>query len=236
MRTTLDAGSVLFGRARRLVLGWLYSHADEAFYLRQIARQTGLPVGSIQGELEQLVAAGLITRTVQGRQVYFQANAQSPIFRELQSLLTKTGGIAEVIRDGLAPLGAQIRAAFIYGSAARNELRAGSDVDVLVVGEVDFEDVVRALRKGEERLGREINPTVYPPEEFRTKLRDGHHFLNAVLREPYLLVLGTRDELERLGGAEQVAGRTLVDETGNQRHPRRRRSRASRQPRRRAQR
>lgn len=227
MRTSTDAGSVLFGRARRLVLGWLYSHPDEAFYLRQIARQTGLPVGSIQGELDQLVAAGIITRTVQGRQVYFQADAQSPIFSELQALLTKTGGIADVVRDALLPLRPRIQVAFIFGSAARNELRRDSDIDLVIVGDVSLGDVVSALSDAQRVLGREVNPAVYSAEEFRAKILSGHHFLTAVLREPYILVTGDRDDLERLGAEKQVAGRPQADQRRNFRAARSRRSRSA---------
>lgn len=141
MRTE-DPAVVLFGRARRLVLGWLYGHPDEAFDLRQIARQTGLTVGSIQGELEQLTAAGLLTRTREGRQVYFQANKESPVYPEVSSLLTKTTGVASVLRGALAGLAPRIHQAFLYGSAAKNELKAGSDVDVMVVGDISFGEVV----------------------------------------------------------------------------------------------
>ena len=88
-----DVSSVLFGRARRLILGWLLGHPDETFFLRQIVRQTQLSPGSVQRELEQLVAAGLVTRTLQGRQVYFQADRSSPVFPELQSLFVKTAGL-----------------------------------------------------------------------------------------------------------------------------------------------
>lgn len=235
MRTE-DPAVVLFGRARRLVLGWLYGHPDEAFYLREIARQTGLTVGSIQGELEQLTAAGLLTRTRQGRQVYFQANQASPVYPEVASLLTKTTGAASVLRAALAALGPRIRVAFLYGSAARNELKAGSDVDVMVVGDVSFGEVVDALSAAEQTLGREVNPSVYPTAEFRQKVKGRHHFLNAVLREPYVLLIGERDELERLGADESLARVAPDDEGGDRRPARRRGSSAGRQPRRRSER
>ena len=236
MRTTDDVSSVLFGRARRLILGWLLGHPDEAFYLRQIARQTGLPVGSVQRELDELKRAGLVTRTADGRQVYFQADRESPVFPELQSLFVKTAGIGDVIRESLAPLRDRIALGLLYGSAARNALRNDSDVDLLVVGDVSFADVVAALSAAQRILGREVNPTVYPPAEFAAKLRDGHHFLRAVLSEPYVPVIGDRDDVERLGAAEQVAGRAQADEAGDRRHARRRGSRAARQPDRRPQR
>src|SRR5262249_28097388 len=163
---------------------------DETYYLRQLARHTGTAVGALQRELEQLTAAGLVRRTVQGRQVYFQANRDAPIFPELLGLFAKTAGLAGVIREALAPLVARVRVAWIVGSAARGELRASSDIDLLVVGDPSFQEVVEALTGAQQRLGREINPSVYPPDEVRTKLRARHHFLTAVLSEPRMYVIG----------------------------------------------
>jgi uncharacterized protein len=236
VRTIHDVGSVLFGRARRLILGWLLGHPDDTFFLRQLVRQTGLSPGSVQRELAALVSAGLVKRTTQGRQVYFQADSESPVFGELRSLFLKTAGVADVLREGLRPLKERIVAAFVFGSAARGELRNNSDIDVLVVGDVSFGEVVVALSEAQRVLGREVNPTVYPVGEFREKLRNGHHFLNAVLSEPYVLVIGDRDELEGLGRAEQVVSPAPNEKGGNHRHARDRRSRPARQPRRRTQR
>ena len=118
-----DAATLLFGSTRRRVLSWLLGHADEAYYLRQIARHTGTAVGAVQRELEQLTAAGLLRRTVQGRQVYFQANREAPIFPELQGLFAKTAGLTDVLREALAPLGERVLVSFVFGSAARGELR-----------------------------------------------------------------------------------------------------------------
>lgn len=197
-----DPAVVLFGATRRKLLSWLFEHPDEAFYLRDLLRRTGSPEGAAQRELKALTAAGLVLRTVSGRQVFFQANRDSPIFSELSSLLTKTTGIAGVVRKALEPLSRGIRFAFIHGSAARNELRQGSDIDLLVVGDVDIGEVVAATRDAEVRLGREINPSVYSNMEFEQKLRDGHHFITSVLRAPYLMLVGDQNELERLARAQ----------------------------------
>ena len=199
--------TVLFGSTRRRVLGWLLGHADQAYYLRQIARQTRTAVGAVQRELEQLTDAGLLRRTVQGRQVYFQANREAPIFPELQGLFAKTAGLTDVLREALAPLGERVLVAFVFGSAARGELRAASDIDLLVVGDAPFQDVVGALSGAQERIGRDINPTVYPPLELRTKLRAKHHFLATILSEPRMFIIGGDDELAGLG-AKRLADKT----------------------------
>jgi predicted nucleotidyltransferase len=194
-----DPAEVLFGSTRRRVLAWLLGHADESYYLRQIARQTGTSVGAVQRELKQLTAAGLLRRTVDGRQVYFQANRDAPIFPELYGLFAKTAGLVDLLREALSSLGERILVAFVFGSAARGELRAESDVDLLVIGDAAFHDVVQALAEAQARLGRDLNPTVYPPTEFRAKLGAQHHFLTNVLSAPRLFIVGGDHELVGLG-------------------------------------
>jgi predicted nucleotidyltransferase len=198
-RAGANPAALLFGRTRGRVLGLLLGHADEAYYLRQIARLTGAGPGAVQRELGQLTAAGLLQRTVRGRQVYFQANRGAPVFSELRSIFAKTTGLADILRQALAPVMDRGAVAFVFGSAARGELRAGSDIDLLVVGDVDFATVVAALAPAQERLGRDVNPSVYPPAEFRDKIAQRHHFLTSVLREPRLFVIGGDDELVGLG-------------------------------------
>jgi len=226
-RPTGDASAVLFGRTRRRVLALLFGHANERFYLRQIVRLSGAAQGAVQRELHLLAGAGILRRTVEGRQVYFQANRESPIYPELQALLFKTAGLVDVLHEALAPLADQIRVAFVFGSAARGELRRDSDVDVLVVGDASFTAVANALATAQTRLGRDVNPTVYPPEEFRKKIHNGHHVLTRVLQEPRLFAVGGPDELARLG-AERVAAAAPDEPERDSRPPGRRRARARR--------
>jgi predicted nucleotidyltransferase len=177
------------------VLGWLLGHADEAYYLRELVRHTGGAVGAVQRELEQLTAAGLVHREVRGKQVYFQANRKAAIFPELQGLFAKTAGLVDILREALMPLADRLHTAFVFGSAARGELQADSDIDLLVVGETSFGDVITAIQRAEKRLGRAVNPTVYSADEFRAKLEAKHHFLITVLASPKMLVLGEDGDL-----------------------------------------
>jgi predicted nucleotidyltransferase len=225
---SVDPATVLFGSTRRRVLGWLLGHPDEAYYLRQIVRQTGTAVGAVQRELELLTAAGLVRRSVQGRQVYFQANREAPIFPELRGLFAKTTGLIDLLREALAPLGDRTVVAFVFGSAARGELRSTSDIDLLVVGDASFEDVVRALASAQERLGRDVNPTVYPSDEFRAKLAAHHHFLTGVLREPRLFVVGGDHELAGMG-TKRLANETRDQSERDSRPAAGRRARPRRQ-------
>ena len=200
----LDPATVLFGSTRRRVLAWLLGHADEAYYLRELARQVGGAVGAVQRELELLTASGLVRREVRGKQVYFQANQKAAIFPELQGLFAKTVGLVDILRASLMPLADRLRAAFVFGSAARGELHASSDVDLLVVGDVSFGDVITAIQGAEKRLGRDVNPTVFSEDEFRTKVLAKHHFVTSVLAQPKMFVLGDDDDLYPKRGKQAV--------------------------------
>lgn len=188
----------LFGRTRQALLALLYSRADEEHLQESLIRLAGLGRGAVQRELDFLARAGVVRRTVRGRQVYFQANAQSPIYAELRGLVVKTSGVADVLRGALAPLGGRITAAFVYGSVAKGAERRGSDVDLMVIGDVSFTEVSEALGQAQQAIGREVNPSVYAPEDFRAKLKAKNHFLRTVLGAPKIFLAGDDDELERL--------------------------------------
>jgi len=193
------AGSFLFGKTRGRVLTLLYGHPIESFYLRQIARVASLGLGAVQRELGLLTQAGVISRTVRGRQVYFQANRQNPLFTELKGLVLKTVGAVGIIQKALAPLEKKIEAAFLFGSLANGTPNSGSDVDLMVIGRVSFGEVVATLTPAQEQLMRDVNPVVLPSTEFRQKVTRRDHFLINVLRGPKIFLIGGDHELGRLG-------------------------------------
>jgi predicted nucleotidyltransferase len=160
----------------------------------------------VQRELRRLAAVGIISRRERGRQVDYQANRQSPVFAELHSLMVKTTGVVDVLRAALAGLDGRGMVAFLYGSMVKGRAGPASDVDVLVVGEATFGEVVAALSPAQEKLGREVNPTVYPPTEFRRKLAAKHHFLTSVVKEPKVFLVGGEVELVRLAEKASVLG------------------------------
>ncbi|AFM27135.1 putative nucleotidyltransferase [Desulfomonile tiedjei DSM 6799] len=182
--------SALFGRVRSSVLSLLFCHSDTSFYFREIERSVNMGRGAVQRELENLVNAGLVVRRKQGNHVYFQANPKSAIFPELRSLMVKTAGIADILRQALAPLSERITFAFIYGSFAKGTETADSDVDVLFVGEAKLSEIVDLLMPAQQIMGREVNPSVYPLKEFSTKIAGGHHFLTSVVRDPKIFLIG----------------------------------------------
>jgi predicted nucleotidyltransferase len=189
---------VLMGKTRGAVLALLFGRPDETFYLRQVVRASGYGIGPVQRELKLLTGAGIIRRTQSGRQVYFQANPESPVFPELKSLIAKTVGVGDTLRRALAPMRNLIRVAFVFGSAARGEEKQGSDIDLLIVGKVSFSEVVLNLQAPQNALGREINSTVYSSAEFQKKLRERQHFVTSVIEGKKIFVIGDEDELKRL--------------------------------------
>lgn len=195
----------LFGKTRRSILALLFSHPDESFYLRQIIRMAGVATGAGQRELKWLSDTGIIKRMVRGNQVYYQANSECPVFTEIKSLMIKTVAVGDILRSALAPLAEHIVLALLYGSIARAAENKDSDVDVLVVGDVTFGEIVEKISPAQKILGREINPTVYPASELQKKLANGNHFLKSVLGDDMIFLIGNENELRRLV-KERMAG------------------------------
>jgi predicted nucleotidyltransferase len=189
---------LLLGDYRKKLLSQLLLHPDADYHVRELARLTGTSPGSLHKELARLAAAGLLLRKEQGNQVRYQANRQCPVFPELASLLRKTTGAAEVVAHALAPL--QPALSLIFGSVARGTEVAGSDVDVLVVTERGFGEVVLALHSAQTTLGREINPVVYTPAELHNHVAEQDPFVLNLLAGPHIFLNGTSDDLSQLIG------------------------------------
>ncbi len=190
----------LFGIQRQRVLGWLLLHPDTKLHVRELARLTDTHAGSLHRELARLADAGLLLRSTQGNQVLYQANRMSPVFQELAGLFRKTSGVVGVLQNALRPLGADIKYALVFGSVARGEETAHSDVDVLVVGDLDFVGVVRALHPCQEILGREVNPVLYSPTELKQKIVEGDAFIRELMDRPRLFIQGVDDDFRKFAG------------------------------------
>lgn len=185
--------ATLFGKTRRALLARLYLEPERQFRLRELARLTGISAGSVLHELKQLQAADLVTRTAERELVTYRANPASPVYAELRGIIEKTSGIDDLVRQALRKAGRKVRLAFIYGSIAKGTNRSGSDLDVVVVGDIRFDALVRLLQPVEERIGREISPRLYAAEEFRKK-RTSDRFLKSVLSGPTVALIGTLDD------------------------------------------
>jgi predicted nucleotidyltransferase len=194
---------ILFGAYRQRVLSLLLLNPDTDYHVRELARLTETNAGTLHKELARLAAAGLLLRKAQGNQVRYQANRDSPVFPELAGLFRKTTGLVSVIADALQPL--KPRLALIFGSIARGEETAASDIDLLLIGDFGFADAVKAMYPLQTRLQREISPVVYNPVEFKSKIESGDRFVREVLAKPKLFVVGTADDLGKLAGDTPAA-------------------------------
>lgn len=196
---------LLFGTYRQRVLSLLLLHPDSSYYVRELARLTGTNAGTLHKELTRLAQAGLLLRQEQGNQVRYQANRACPVFPELAGLFRKTCGLVDVLADALRPLADEILLAFVFGSMARGEEQAGSDVDIMVIGTPAFADVVKALYPTQDILQREINPVIYTADEVRRRIEAGDAFTRELLAKPKLWVIGTEHDLGKLAGDSQAA-------------------------------
>lgn len=201
----MSLATILFTDYRRRVLGLLLLHPEHHYHVREIARLTGTVTGTLTRELAKLSEAGLLVKRQVGNQVQYTANRDCPVFEELASILRKTSGVVDVLADALAPSLAQIRCAFVYGSVAGGRAGEFSDIDLLVIGDVDFSTVISQLHPVQERLGREINPKVYSAAEWQALVGKGGAFVRELLAKPKLFVIGGQDDLGE--PARQHAGK-----------------------------
>ena len=190
---TMPLSAALFTVTQQKVLGLLYGKPDQSFYANEIARWAQVGKGSLMRELDRLHQAGVLTLNRQGNQTHYQANAACPIYGELLGIVRKTFGIGEQLQAALAPLADHLVWAFVYGSIAKGADHAGSDIDLMLIGEsLGYSDVVERLLPVEERLGRSINPTIYTPTDWLAKKVAGNSF---VLR------VSEQDKINLIGGA-----------------------------------
>lgn len=187
---------VLFSGTQQRVLGWLFGQPQRSFYANELIGLAGAGSGAVQRELKRLEQSGLVTVHTVGNQKHYQANPASPIFAELCGIVQKTVGLAEPLRAALAPLAKKIKVAFVFGSVAKREDTAKSDIDLMLIGDkLTYADVFEALETAGARLGRTINPTIYTRKEFARRRVEDNAFVTRVLAQPKLWLIGGEDDL-----------------------------------------
>jgi len=190
--------SALFPGTKRKVLALFFLNAEREFYFSEVVRLTKTRQGVVQRELETLTEAGILKAEKRGRQKFYAVNKGNPVFSELRNIVFKTFGVVAQVQAALVPLEKNIKVAFVYGSFARAEERANSDLDLFVIGGVPLADLVSTLAPVEKAIGREINPTLYSVAEFRRKSAGNNNFMRTVVHADKEFIAGTEDEFRRL--------------------------------------
>ena len=188
--------SVLFTEYRSRVLGLLLLHPERSYYLREIARLTATVPGTLKREMDKLLEVGLLTVKKVGNQNHYQANRECPIYEDLSNVLRKTSGLSDVLIAALLPLSEKIQSAFIFGSVASGKVNAKSDIDLMLIGEVTYAEIVLLLHPLHEQLGREINPKIYADKEWSKLVKDNGAFVHDVLRKQKLFIIGNEQQLQ----------------------------------------
>lgn len=196
----MSIATALFSDSQCRVLQWLFGQPERSFHLSELRRLTGLGSASLQRELNRLAEAGLVNSERVGNLRRFQANADSPVFNELLGIVRKTLGIAPVLKECLQPLTPRLTHALVFGSVAKATDTAQSDIDLMLVGEgLTLGEILENLQPAEAQLGRKINPTTYTKAEFFRRLAEPDSFVNRVLSQPVLPLIGEMLEPARAG-------------------------------------
>jgi len=194
--TGSGVADALFAKAQQRVLSVLFGNPGRSFYANEVIGLARSGTGAVQRELARLETAGLVTAVRIGKQKHYQANAASPVFQELRALVLKTSGLADVLREALTSVSNRIRAAFVYGSIAKGEDTAGSDIDLMIVSDgLTYGDLFEVLERASAQLGRKVAPTIYSPKELAKRVRQENAFVARVLGQPKLWLIGSERDL-----------------------------------------
>ena len=194
-----NLSDALFTATQQRVLGCLFGQPGRSFSISELIQTTGAGSGAVQRELARLSGSGLLSVEQLGKQKLYRANPDSPIHDELVAIVRKTFGLAMPLREALAPLADHLHAAFVYGSVAKGRDTASSDIDLMLVSDdLTYPEVMTALHPVIERLGREINPTLYTPADLRKRIAAGNSFITRVLAEPNTWLVGSENALAAL--------------------------------------
>ena len=193
---TVGVADALFAKVQQRVLGVLFGNPGRSFYANEVIGLARSGTGAVQRELARLETAGLVTASRFGNQKHYQANPASPVFAELRGLVLKTSGLTDVLRQALAPVTDRVRAAFVYGSVAKGQDTADSDIDLMVISTtLTYADLFETLEDASIRLGRKVAPTIYSPKELVRRVKQDSAFVTRVLDQPKLWLIGSERDL-----------------------------------------
>jgi predicted nucleotidyltransferase len=181
-------------KIRQDLLTLFFTNPSQKFYLRELQRQLGYSAGSIRRELLKFQKDNLFNTQTAGNLLYYTLNTEHPLFKELKMIVSKTVGVEGRLRNTLSSMHG-IKFAFIYGSYAGRKEKGSSDIDLMIVGNPDTSLLNEKIAKLEKRLKREINPTIYSLEEYRSKKKTKSGFITELLKDPKIMVVGKEDDL-----------------------------------------
>jgi len=194
---------ILSSNIRAEIFRNLFGVEKQSLHLREIKRRTGFAVGTVQQEIKKLQRLDIITRIKDGNRIYYKANTDHPLYPEIRNLVLKTNGLADLLKNALSSE-TKIKIAFVFGSFARKEEKAASDVDLMVIGDIGLRKLTGLLMDVSEKLGREINPYRLTENEFIKRKKEKDHFLQQVLESPKIFITGTEDELTKVCKGQEV--------------------------------
>ncbi|GAB4167328.1 MAG: hypothetical protein Tsb0017_08980 [Geothermobacteraceae bacterium] len=195
-KTTFSISDALFTKTQQQLLRLLFSQPGKSFYSKELVDLAEIGTGTVLRELEKLSKAGLVTVKKIGNQKHYQANPASPVFEELRGIVRKTIGLADPLRLALEQFRDRTRVAFIYGSVAKGSDTAASDIDLMLISDqLTYPDLLASISELETQLGRQINPTIYTIEEFRSKMTSENNFVLSVNKQPKIFLIGSENDL-----------------------------------------
>ena len=189
---------ILSSKIRAEIFRLLFGTSAEELHMREIERRSGYAIGTIQTELKKLLRLDLVKKRKDGNRLYYRANKEHPFYPDIRSLVLKTIGLGDILKDALRQ-DSDISIAFVFGSIALHEETAGSDVDLMVIGKLGLRKLTGMLSGVSEQIGREINPHVLSVNEFIKRKAKREHFITQVLEAPKIFIIGNENELESMG-------------------------------------
>jgi predicted nucleotidyltransferase len=193
----VSISNALFSKVQQRVLALIFGHPERSFYTSEIVRRVRSGTGAVERELSRLQRSGLVSVERIGNQKHFRANRESPVFGELQSLVLKTVGLTEPLKEALEPYSDQIKTAFVFGSVAKGSDTAQSDIDVMLIGdELDYSGLYTALQKAESILQRKVNPLFVSPQDWRRKVSQEGSFINKISAQSKLFIFGSEGDVQ----------------------------------------
>ncbi len=190
---------ILSSRIRAEIFRLLFGTSTEELHMREIERRSGYAIGTIQTELKKSLRLNLVKKRKDGNRLYYQANRENPLYPVIRSLVLKTIGLVDILKNALRE-DSNINIAFVFGSIARHEETAGSDVDLMVIGKLGLRKLTGMLSGIPEQIGREINPHVLSVHEFIKRKTNREHFITQVLEAPKIFIIGNANDLEAMDG------------------------------------